>query len=136
MLPDLSLVNSVNKVLKKVVLAPIVRENEILRGKLLKPMWEPPIPCYIIIYSFNIFRIRAQDEVASTPTISIGENEGAMAPLLDEEIKHCAAVIAAAFLNPGKLNYDWNLNLFWLIIFQSMLIGITKGLPIQPQSAN
>lgn len=38
MLPDLSLVNSVNKVLKKVVLAPIVRENEILRGKLLKPM--------------------------------------------------------------------------------------------------
>jgi hypothetical protein len=35
-----------------------------------------------------------------------------MALLLDEEIKHCAAVIAAAFLNPGKLNYDQNLNLF------------------------
>jgi len=71
-----------------------------------------PIPCYILFYSFNIFRIRAQDEVAFTPTISIGENEGAMAPLLDEEIKHCAASFAAAFLNPGKLNYDWNLNLF------------------------
>jgi hypothetical protein len=27
------------------------------------------------------------------------------------------------------------LNLFWLISFQSMLLGITKGLPIQPQSA-
>ena len=56
--------------------------------------------------------MRAQDKIAFTPTISIGENEGAMAPLFDEEIEHCAAVIAAAFLNPGKLNYDWNLNLF------------------------
>ena len=56
--------------------------------------------------------MRAQDKVAFTPTISIGENEGAMAPLFDEEIEHCAGVIAAAFLNPGKLNYDWNLNLF------------------------
>ena len=41
MLPNLSLVNSVNKVFKKAVLTPIVHENEILKDKLLKPMWEP-----------------------------------------------------------------------------------------------
>jgi hypothetical protein len=42
------------------------------------------------------------------PTTIIGENEGAgdaMSPLHNDEVKHAAAIIVAAFLNPRMLDY-------------------------------
>jgi hypothetical protein len=51
-----------------------------------------------------LFRIRARNLLFSPPAITIEEGEGAMAPLIDEEVRHCAAVIAAAFVNPSKEN--------------------------------
>lgn len=38
------------------------------------------------------------------PIFHIGETDGPMAPLLDGEAQHSAAVIASAFLNPSELN--------------------------------
>jgi hypothetical protein len=34
----------------------------------------------------------------------IEQNEGKMSPIKEEEVTHCASVIVAAFLNPGKPN--------------------------------
>jgi hypothetical protein len=54
------------------------------------------------------FRIRAQGHAENPDKTSIYENmdEGTtMLPLDNAEVKHAAAVIVAAFLNPGKPNY-------------------------------
>jgi hypothetical protein len=51
-----------------------------------------------------LFRIRAQNLLLFLPTIIIQEGEGKMAPLIDEEVRNCAAIIAAAFVNPSKQN--------------------------------
>lgn len=45
--------------------------------------------------------MRAQAIVEKPDDITMEEKEGEMTPLMDEEVKHCAAVIAAAFLNPS-----------------------------------
>ena len=53
------------------------------------------------------FRLRAQARVENPPAIIVGENEveeSTMAPLADADIRHSAAVIVAAFLNPSKLD--------------------------------
>jgi hypothetical protein len=52
----------------------------------------------------TIFRIRARDLLNSPPTVNIEKDKGAMAPILDVEVQHCAVVIAAAMLDPSKLN--------------------------------
>lgn len=44
--------------------------------------------------------MKLQGIVNTPPTVIVQETEGETIPLLDEELKHCAAVIAAAFLNP------------------------------------
>jgi hypothetical protein len=46
--------------------------------------------------------MRAQARVERPPVISVEEIEDAMTPLVNTEVQHCAAVIAAAFLNPSK----------------------------------
>lgn len=46
--------------------------------------------------------MRAQAIVEALPAIAVQEIEGPMMPLMDIEVEHCAAVIAAAFLNPSK----------------------------------
>jgi hypothetical protein len=61
---------------------------------------------YFSQFHLQYFRIRAQLLVQNPPKISIEENAGEMGPLLDEEIQHCATVIAAAFLNPSKPDLD------------------------------
>jgi hypothetical protein len=48
--------------------------------------------------------MRAQDAIKVLPVITVQETEGSMMPLMDAEMEYCAAVIAAAFLNPSKLN--------------------------------
>jgi hypothetical protein len=48
--------------------------------------------------------MRAQAIIEVLPTITVQETEGSMIPLMDVEVEYCAAVIAAAFLNPSKLN--------------------------------
>jgi hypothetical protein len=48
--------------------------------------------------------MRAQGLANSCEEIAIEENEGVMLPIMDVEVQHCAAVIAAAFLNPCKRN--------------------------------
>ena len=48
--------------------------------------------------------MRAQNLWKTPPTISITQNEGKMEEILDTEVEHSATIIAAAFLNPGKLN--------------------------------
>jgi hypothetical protein len=58
--------------------------------------------CYFTISTF--FRIRAQALWNSPPIVNIEDSEGAMASIVDAEVQHCATVIAAAFLNPSKLN--------------------------------
>jgi hypothetical protein len=59
------------------------------------------------------FRMRAQNKVKKTlEIISVNEKEGEMSPLIDIEIQHCAAVIAAAFLNPRRLNLNLISNSF------------------------
>jgi predicted metal-binding protein len=50
----------------------------------------------------TLFRIRAQDLVAKLSKVAIEENEGEIMPVQDVEVQYCAAVIAVAFLNPGK----------------------------------
>jgi hypothetical protein len=50
--------------------------------------------------------MRAQDLIKVLPTITVQNTEGPMMPMMDVEVKYCAAVIAAAFLNPSKLNQD------------------------------
>ena len=50
--------------------------------------------------------MRAQAIVEAPPAIAIQETEGSMMAVTDKEVQHCAAVIAAAFLNPSKLNGD------------------------------
>jgi hypothetical protein len=67
---------------------------------------------FLTIFLVTFFRMRAQAIVESPPKITIQETNGQMIPLMDKEIEHCAAVIVAAFLNPCKLNYDWNWKLF------------------------
>jgi hypothetical protein len=57
-----------------------------------------------VLFPFSIFRIRAQAIVDIPHNITIEEKEGEMVPLMDVEVQHAAAVIAAAFLNPGKQN--------------------------------
>jgi hypothetical protein len=47
-------------------------------------------------------RAQALVEVTLSESIAVERQEGEMAPLVDEEVQHCAAVIAAAFLNPSK----------------------------------
>jgi hypothetical protein len=43
--------------------------------------------------------------LADTPhNITVEEREGEMMSVMDVEVQHCAAVIAAAFLNPSKQN--------------------------------
>jgi hypothetical protein len=82
-----------------------------------------------------IFRIRAQGLVMNTSsTIDVGENEGEMAPIIEVEVEHCAAVIAAAFLDPSKQNSNSNSNSFCSINSQSRLIWIMIGLWNQPKS--
>jgi hypothetical protein len=46
--------------------------------------------------------MRLQGIVNNPPAIMVQETEGKTIPLLNKELKHCAAVIAAAFLNPCK----------------------------------
>jgi hypothetical protein len=48
------------------------------------------------------FSMRAQYRLETPPSFNIEENEEAMGPITAEEIRHCAAVIVAAFLNPSK----------------------------------
>ena len=50
------------------------------------------------------FRMRADFIMENPPTFHFGEREGPMAPLTDGEVRHSAAVIVSAFLNPSKLN--------------------------------
>ena len=50
--------------------------------------------------------MRAQAIVKAPPAIAVQETEGLMTAVTDKEVQHCAAVIAAAFLNPSKLNGD------------------------------
>jgi hypothetical protein len=57
--------------------------------------------CYFLL---AFFRIKAQAIVDIPHNITIEEKEGEMVPLMDVEVQHAAAVIAAAFLNPGKQN--------------------------------
>jgi hypothetical protein len=58
-----------------------------------------------LLFSLLTFlRMRAQAIIENPPTITIRVNEGQMMPLMDIEVHHCAAVIVAAFLNPGKQN--------------------------------
>jgi hypothetical protein len=66
----------------------------------------PVLETYYFTFTTFVFRMRAQALVNSPPVITIEENEGpgAMIPIMDVEVRHCAAVIAAAFLNPGKRN--------------------------------
>ena len=54
--------------------------------------------------TFNLFfSMRAQRIVERPPEIVVVSQEGGeMMPLMDEEVQHSAAVIAAAFLNPSK----------------------------------
>jgi hypothetical protein len=58
------------------------------------------------ISASTFYRARAQRRIEelSGVTIAIENTEGEMAPLADEEVRNCAAVIAAAFLNPGRQN--------------------------------
>jgi hypothetical protein len=51
----------------------------------------------------TFFRMRAQAIIEALPAIAVPETEGPMIPLMKEEVEHCAAVIAAAYLNPCKL---------------------------------
>jgi hypothetical protein len=79
--------------------------------------------------SYNNFRLRAQGLVTATSSIiDIEEKEGEMAPIIDIEVEHCAAVIAAAFLDPSKQNSNSNSNSFRsinsMINSQSRLIWI------------
>lgn len=48
--------------------------------------------------------MRAIAFLSSLPTITqaISQGEGEMTPILEAEVKHCATVIVAAFLNPRK----------------------------------
>jgi hypothetical protein len=48
--------------------------------------------------------MRVEELVENIPTITVEPQEGEVMPLMDQEIQHCAAVIAAAFLNPSKQN--------------------------------
>lgn len=48
--------------------------------------------------------MRAQALVDTPRNIAVEEREGEMVPVMDVEVQHCAAVIAAAYLNPSKLN--------------------------------
>jgi hypothetical protein len=48
--------------------------------------------------------MRAEALIENIPAITIEPQEGEMMPLMDQEIQHCAAVIAAAFLNPSRQN--------------------------------
>lgn len=50
--------------------------------------------------------MRAQALMDSYPEITIEEQEGVMIPIVDIEVKHCAAVIVATFLNPSKQNQN------------------------------
>jgi hypothetical protein len=47
--------------------------------------------------------MRAQAIVGAPPAITVQKTEGSTMTVMDEEVQHCAAVIAAAFLNPSKL---------------------------------
>jgi hypothetical protein len=46
--------------------------------------------------------MRAQDLAKPPDDFAIEAREGGMAALMDVEFRHCAAVIALAFLNPSK----------------------------------
>jgi hypothetical protein len=55
-----------------------------------------------------LFRTRAQARLEFAQELTVGKNEdagNAMLPLDSAEVEHAAAVIVAAFLNPGRLNY-------------------------------
>jgi hypothetical protein len=55
-------------------------------------------------YYLTSFRMRVEELVENIPTITVKPQEGEVMPLMDQEIQHCAAVIATAFLNPSKQN--------------------------------
>ena len=55
-------------------------------------------------YYLTSFRMRVEELVENIPTITVEPQKGEVMPLMDQEIQHCAAVIAAAFLNPSKQN--------------------------------
>lgn len=86
-----------------------------------------------MLFTFHLttfFRIRAQGLVMNTPSIiNLEEKEGEMAPIIEVEVKHCAAVIAAAFLDPSKQNSNSNSNSFRSTNSQSRLIWIMIDLP-------
>lgn len=100
------LVVSVGRILQDVVQSPIIIQGNISVDKLRKPRWDV-LKTVISLSQFllsTFFRMRAQAIVEAPPTIPVQEIEGRMIPLMDVEIQHCAAVIAAAFLNPSKQN--------------------------------
>ena len=99
------LIVSMHKAFEEIAPGTIISESKISTNKLSKPRSDSALILEIWPFTIStIFRIRAQGRLNSPATIGIEENEGSMAPILDAEIQHCAAVIAAAFLNPGKLN--------------------------------
>ena len=96
-----SLFTSLNKVLEDVVKGPIVNEGKFMPDKLHKHRWDTPA---IETYYLTSFRMRVEELVENIPTITVEPQEGEVMPLMDQEIQHCAAVIATAFLNPSKQN--------------------------------
>jgi hypothetical protein len=102
-----SLVASVNTIIKRVLMGNTITtiDGRISTDKLRKPrqalhgrnMLFQNLPSTI-----SIFRMRAQAIIEALPSITVQETEGTMIPLMDVEVEHCAAVIAAAFLNPSK----------------------------------
>jgi hypothetical protein len=46
--------------------------------------------------------MRAQALLEKPEDITMHEKEGEMTPVMDQEVKHCATVIVAAFLNPSN----------------------------------
>jgi hypothetical protein len=47
--------------------------------------------------------MRFQRQLNKPDEIRLPENLGTMTPVVEEEVRHCATVIAAAFFNPSKL---------------------------------
>lgn len=124
------LVSSVQKVMDDVVKGSIVDGENISAEKLRKHRYDLVLGIYYFTFHLTtILRIRAQGLVTSTSsTIDIGEKEGEMASIIDVEVEHCAAVIAAAFLNPCKQYSNSNSNSFCSINSQTRLIWIMIGL--------